>query len=434
MGGLIFSELKKFLFKKSVIVILILTSIPILFVYGYLTNSCPKSICNIAKNKFFQTMNGTLTKDKYDLLVSQFNETKAKLASAPAGTPVKGIYNSDANVDLQTLSTALSEANYIMVDAKNRAVIVDNAKKNIAEDNSLNDQDYNYDIRFNQLAINMYSNQGDLVITNQNNMPDYSGDNLYALIILIVVLLCIYPIFSSEHKSGMYMLIFSSKHGRGKVFLSKVIATIIISTVITLFFEAMIFACFVFTVHPIGFTNLLRNSQMFYNTPYNFTFLEYIFVRIGFHLIAVIFFSLFIMLLSACFKKNILSMASGMVLFLITYGLDFYLINFSSVVNLLGFKKMLDSLKTYLYASLFNVDDYFSSFKVVRAFNLPFLQSVFVIVYTLILSVILVIITYLIYNRTFKTRRMYDKGLNYYIKKHIPLHTLKLGGQNDNRT
>ncbi|WP_346962235.1 hypothetical protein [Clostridium sp.] len=146
-----------------------------------------------------------------------------------------------------------------------------------------------------------------------NSMNDFNVAGTMKLMLLVLGLA---GIFSSEYAENTAQLLLSTKNGRRKVTGAKILAGVIYAC------SVFVFVSVLYTIEPmiVGLENgnlPLRNLVKFSGTPYDITIIQYYIVTLGISFVGTIIFALAIMLVSLLVKNNMISMATGLGLYFI---------------------------------------------------------------------------------------------------------------------
>lgn len=173
-----------------------------------------------------------------------------------------------------------------------------------------------------------------------------SNSYIVFLFIGILIILGVSPVFSEEYNSKMDNIILSSRHGKGKLILSKITAVLIYCI-----FVVLIFSLFELVTYGIlygfkGYNVPLKNLQRLYEyTSFDMPVIKFYFIQRIFILLGSFAFGLFVLIMSSLNKNYLVSaFISGMV-FLVPYVSDtfnlptgkIFAVTYTDLVRLDGF-------------------------------------------------------------------------------------------------
>lgn len=237
--------------------------------------------------------------------------------------------------------------------------ILSNAGSNLKEFKILGFSADDFNVKYQQYTVSTYA---DVLGSVEFSDTPVSGWDVYFsyqtgnIIVLLLVLLYGIFIFTQDHISGTYPIIFSAKNGRLATALSKIAVSVIFSLFITVLFIAEN----ILTVdYFYGFSSpfvALQNVDLFYLCPYNISVLQFFLISSLLKLSALIFFCFITEALCVFLKNYVLIYISGFCF--LCLNLLFYNLNYVNPENL---------LKT---VNLFAVIDSSGCYKRLRTVNL----------------------------------------------------------------
>lgn len=213
-------------------------------------------------------------------------------------------------------------------------------------------------------------------------------DNSFAFYIFLTFILCscMSSVYSDEYQKGTADLILSSKYGRNKVFWAKLLAALTFAFAIYIFFS-IVFALTFLTIY--GFEGYSNNIQtLFFFSIYDYTLLETYLLVVLISLMAYMTMIIFTLMISAKCKNNFtplfLSLAVIMFPLFIDHSEKSKLLN--SLIDLLP-TKMLGSLNSIVHYTFYKIGSICIS------------QSLFMIIVSIIISLICIFIARYFYKR-----------------------------------
>lgn len=138
------------------------------------------------------------------------------------------------------------------------------------------------------------------------------------LCILLVTILACKGVFSGERESKMETLIVTSRYGKRKTFISKIIASIIVTIVISITFIVEDFVLFTHVFNLKGMSEPIYSVEEMKYCMMDVSIIKYIFILNMYKIIGMICISGIVLLASALAGSNLLSIVSS-VLFILPF-------------------------------------------------------------------------------------------------------------------
>ncbi len=365
---------------------------------------------NYDYEEFIRTYGGKLTQDNYDFITKEFQSAEEYyIENEGSDNGEVGKFTATRIMDYYLLQRLINDIDYIISYTDFNEHILKQAQSNIELYKIRSDKCM---VNENELILDMYSEKPVIKLVNTNGWY-YLSYNSQVFFILILLVIFIAPIFSSEHENKMFPLIYSTIRGRGKIFLAKLLTAITFATFISVIFSIFNCCLFVFKDGISGFSEYIQNYNYYTLCPFNITLIKYIIIHTVLIAFGAICFSLIICLISAICKNDILSISISAIVVMGMYALLFisYLptvtgIDLSYFTNSTFYAEFLSINEKYLFTGLLEPHQYFTGFKTVKFFDLPVLTIYFNIVFSLIKCILLIISTALVYC---KPRKLFFK-------------------------
>ena len=353
---------------------------------------------------------GRLTQNNYSILMFEYHCAEKYYNENDGidyGEP--GKFTSSRIMDYYLLGNIIYDIDYIIDFAATNQNILKQAQSNIELYTKRNDT---YMVNENRLILDLYSKKPALKLINTSAWF-YLSYNPHVFFILIMLIIFIAPIFSSEHESRMYPLIYSSVRGKKGILFAKLSAATIFSVFISTVFEVFNCLLFIFRDGLSGFAEYIQNSSEYSLCPYNITLGEYIIMHTLLITLGAISFSLIICLISSVCKNSVLSISISAAAVMGLYAIIFtggYLPTIASpglfkFTNSTFYRQFLGVNERYLLTGLFEPHQYFTGFHTVKFFNLPVLSIHFNIILSLIKCILLIMAAFAVYCKPFRMLR-----------------------------
>lgn len=352
MKSLVIYEIKKIITRK----ITIISSIILFFIISsnifsvangdyYLDYTGVESIKKRTDDE--QKLQGVLTPEYFSNILSKYNKLK--------DDPNNLVDPKDKNSGLNDTSYFRDWDSYQPID-----MLVDTAFTPVSElgfnkINGLSIKDIKciYNVRLSN--INAYINDTNKIKISDNNKDiimkkakslqtpleykTYRGwtkiisniDDASGMFIMIVLAICISPLFTSEYQTGVDNIILSTKKGKKDIIYSKFIATFLFTTVFYFGFVAYITICNASIYSLSGWNLPIQVSSVYWYSVYNINFLQSYIITVLLGYLANLFSVTVTMMLSSRLKTSFATIILSLVSIFIPYIV--YLSSMSTYVN-----------------------------------------------------------------------------------------------------
>ena len=323
------AEIYKTLISKRYILIVI--ALIILKVYMSTSNFTPaKSYSDSVYKEYMITLEGDLTDEKREFITAERNLINTALAQKDA---INEQY-SNGTINFMEYWDFMEDYNYAYT-RNELFTIIENHRDYIDQIAEQKEKDawFVYDTGWRSLLHNGFD-----------------------IILYVSILLLFAGIFSDEYASksssgGFAQILRSTKNGRNRTFVSKLVASVLISAVLTIIFNA-VDIIFVFKNYNMPALNApLLSVQSFSSTNGGITLLQYLIVFVLMRLAGNILFALFVFGLSEILKKSVFVMGVAMAVTLFPalfayFGLDLF--------KYFDFTGLLSGTQLYLLSAVAN--------------------------------------------------------------------------------
>ncbi len=405
MLRLIRAELKKMTVSKFFLVTAVLVGVVyIVMLLQTLGFFDPEGYFSTAsyENKLFQQYQGQSVDDCKNEIYNEYSRLES---ASTDDNQAPGQYGPYAYQDRLIYQKLHEQVKYFDTYHDTIKLVLQNAMKVKQKQLDLSPYTNEFLVRQSDRVIEAYQYKKDFSIYNSSGWTNWLGRasiSVMDFLLLAFLVVVIAPVFCSEHEKGAFYLVFSSRRGRGKTFLAKLLACTIFTLAFTLILLIIKFA--VYSLRFDMFAGLLQPLQSipdFQMCPYSINILQtllllYLF-RILFYLVVV-----FFTLLVSCLFKSVLfpfiigGAMSISLLFLQQYAAG-YQVGFSDI----NFSKfyLFKDLQTYSFTALYNPLAFFEKFDVVNLFGFPVYRLTVNIALTLLLIAVLITLAYFAYTR-----------------------------------
>lgn len=298
----------------------------------------------------------------------------------------------------------------LYVQAQNLKDIMEYRARVLKNAKMLQNSKDSYTIRLNQKLEKLFSQNIKYELVHSEKSYDIIQKMLvleYTDMINICLLLaasCI--LFTQEHQKNTFPLIYTSKHGRKKVYRNKAMTMIFFAFALS-FATTVIALILTFTYG--GFKEWLepiQNVSVCKYSPYHFNVFELVIIitllrGLGYAVIATV-----AMVISLLFKKNILPLLINTILFAGSYALSVNASRYTFGEALMEEKYQLYRILKK-YSPFYLIQDgieYFMEYKAVNVFGYPVSEVAYCIMFQLMLLVMVLLAGYQIYVRSGRKR------------------------------
>lgn len=211
-----------------------------------------------------------------------------------------------------------------------------------------------YEFRRNQLILDIYKERNIHSFYDRSGLENYLKYDFSSLLVLLLLLLGISPIFSSEKETGMAPLLSSSKSGRLKTVIAKVWAVIIFSSLFSMCFFAMDFVYYAMAAGFHGGQSALYTLIDFKYTPLTCTIWQYVILQGVAKWLGLVVVGFLFMLISSVFRETypVFVLGTGLIVFFMITGEHFQLFNPISLLTFSQYAQELSMLNILSYPVL----------------------------------------------------------------------------------
>lgn len=342
-------ELKKCLFSKSFFIVFAI----LLTINGI---NCTKYIARInvadskqyirAREELYNRIEGQLSVENVKEIVQKKNELEAKVEEGDYSddydsSTITGYTFSDYNL----YTEVFDKIKYITEYRDNMDTIIHAAKENTSFYKEIGD---NYQEKKYQNIVELYEKRNISEIYDTKGFENYFEYETSDIMILILIILAISPIFSNERETKNNILLLTGKRGKGKTFVYKIIATVIVSVFIAAMFYLEDYIIFHLRMDMNGYYNPLYSIEKFKYTQFNGSIGQFIILSILIKMLGFVAIGIMTSFASSIGTKNIIS--AGIATLLSTV-----MIAVSENQKIFNFVKLLSIQDRYCQYNAFNI-------------------------------------------------------------------------------
>lgn len=408
-------EIKKLLGKKYIWLILLALTVYWCYSVGYGLSF--NRLIDLDLKAYQESISGPLTQEVYEKILADIDSVQGSgsyvteegfsLSEEEAGdlSQKPGRFAENAAADLWLLNSAKQHADYILQEAENREVILQQAQRNL--DRLRENNGSAYEIRVNEKIIQLYQNSKELMLTQADSgWWLYFSENNHSLLLLLFLLVVLAPAFSREYETNMFYIVYSSRGGRGKTAMAKLLATVLICMGAALYFEAVNYLCYDYCFYMENWNLPIRNFSSFSTSPFNFTIGQYTFIKLALFMVFAVLAGFIIICLSRLFSKTIPALIFSVIVLGGAFGISYYFTAPWFIVGHLSLEMQhtKGAVKNWLFSCLAHPNLYFNQFDVVNVLGIPVFSFWIAVAIAILSCVILGLAVWFLYTRNISLR------------------------------
>lgn len=395
--SLFYFELKKNYLKKSIFICVVIFIILNIFkineqyrIYGRFSGEGMISIENAYEDLYNNKLKGRITQDNIEFVMDNYTTLMGEVKDFNYSTEYdENRYTGYTYGDYGLFTFyIIPELEYVFNYMNFSNDIVLKAIDNIDFFQNVNNE---YQVKNNMMIKQRYSNRNiDLYYKTEGFEKFYSYD-FSSLLVILVLILGISPVFSSEKEIEMDILLNTTKLGRNKVNIAK-----ILSAYSFIFFVSILFLVTDLIVHNNlygleGFTNPIYSIKGFMISPLNVTIIEYLILSYIVKFLGFITLGTMMLIISSFFKNSVVPI-------ILNIGISFFFIYINEFLGYQVFNPL----------NLITNHTMFIEYDTINILQTPILDYYIKIGLCIIL---LVLMTIILYSKTrFKTESASNNG------------------------
>lgn len=213
---------------------------------------------------------------------------------------------------------------------------------------------------------------------------------LVALVISAIIVICLSPVFSEEYSQRTDAIILTTKYGKNKVMVAKLLSSLIFTLAVYFLFVTLHFILHAMIYGLDGYKASIQLHGWYYQSPYNMDFLELTIYSFGLSLIGLLFIAVITLFISSKMKSPFITVILSAAILYIPK-IDVSEISYTAALILDLFP-----------INMMNAAQHFELGVFYNFFGMPLLQPIMMIFTAAILSILLLIFTY----RNFKNHQI----------------------------
>lgn len=205
---------------------------------------------------------------------------------------------------------------------------------------------------------------------------------LVALVVSAIIVICLSPVFSEEYSQKTDAIILTTKYGKNKVIIAKLISSLLFTLSVYLLFVTLNFALHALIYGLDGFNANIQLHGWYYQSPYNMNFLELSLFSMGLSLIGLLFMAVITLFISSKVNSPFITVIlSAAVLYIPNIDLSEISYTANIVLELFPINMM-------------NAAEHFELGVFYNLFGIPLLQPIMMIITAAIIATLLLTFTY----------------------------------------
>ena len=226
------------------------------------------------------------------------------------------LYSTDAEFSDAQLYAALHKAIAAAQDypAKIDGVL-DNARANLSEFETMGIPADSFTYRYQLRVIDLYETARDTVsigVEHTRGWSEYFAYDTVNIFLFLIILMLGATVFAQERQSGFLPILRTTRYGRARTAVSKILTMLIVSSVFVLLFTASTWAVFGLRLGYSSSNNAIQVLEAFTLSPYRLTVGEYFLITVGVRLLSCALFGAAVMALSTLLGNDVLIYLAGL--------------------------------------------------------------------------------------------------------------------------
>lgn len=317
--------------------------------------------------------------------------------------------NAFGHNDMTLFNELFSRREYIINYPSAVQKVINMANANLREFDNSNILENTYIYKYQLRVIELYTNARDNVkigLEYNRGWDDYFNYSVVNIFIFFILLVIGSVVFNDEKQSGFLMIIHTTKNGRIKTAICKILTMICITVIIVILFSGSTFAVFGFIKGYSSPFNAIQVFNEFVLSPYIISVGEYFILTILFKMCTFCIYSVIIIFISS-FTWN----------YLVTYILGFSFFGLNFIIYALKYIGLDNPLKILNFISISTVNPLFTRYRSINFFNTVAGYIPFVIIMFSVLFIVCSIISVLKFNNAGNSKNYISINIkNIYIK------------------
>lgn len=286
-------------------------------------------------------------------------------------------------------------------ERKNRAI--SESAKRILKENEQNSISGGYTNRLAEKLVYLTENADKLSARNHSAFVWFAvginnTDYITAVYIFIVALMTA-SLFSSEHYSGVYKINFTSRNGRGRLYLRKIAACAITFAALSVVITALQVLSVMLVYDISNMSSPIQSIEFFQGCPYRINFVMLFVLLTAMRFLCFIFLASVCAALSSFFKSFIapavITSIVGIICFAAIKVSQSYVLDSGAYIASKYYRYR--SLMRYCPVSLLNFQNYLTEINYVNVAGYPISEITMITIITLTISIILIVFGMIIY-------------------------------------
>lgn len=126
---------------------------------------------------------------------------------------------------------------------------------------------------------------------------------LIALVVSAIIVICLSPVFSEEYSQKTDAIILTTKHGKNKVIIAKLMSSLLFTLSVFLLFAVLNFTLYAKVYGLDGFNANIQLHGWYYQSPYDMTFLDLYLYSLGLSFTGLLFIAAITLFISSKVKS-----------------------------------------------------------------------------------------------------------------------------------
>lgn len=350
-------ELIKIFRKKSIIIALLIFSA----INIYKINDCFQRNGRVDNEfnrgywKAYEKSSGIIDDSKINFVIEGYKKSKSVVDTGNFSTSPNqpGTYTGYIFGDMNMFKELYDSLDYCYNYERRLDDVISKAKSNIE---FFEKRGNAFEVKNNQKIIELYGGRSIKEFYNTEGYKEFFKYNFSSLLIILILILGLASVFCGERETGMHVMLCSCKYGKMATVSAKIIASMIYTAAISIWFFVLDFVCFSSMFKLFGSNLPVYAMKDFQFTPLTMKIWQFV---IFFDLIKLLgFFAIgaIIIFFSSVFAESLLSfILSAGIIVLYLSGNDFLSGDVKEIVSLINPVSLITNRELFMKYTVVNI-------------------------------------------------------------------------------
>ncbi len=379
MMRIVIYELIKIFRKKSIIIALLVFSLINIYKVNDCFNRSGKADSAVYQGywKAYENASGKITESKINFVINGYKNSKKIVDAGNFSTNPNqpNTYTGYIFGDMNMFKELYDSLDYSYNYERSLDNVISKARQNIQ---FFKNHKNAFEVKSNRNIVNVYANRSISEFYNTEGYEEFFKYNFSSLLIILLLILGLAPVFSSEKETGMHVMQSTCKYGKTATVSAKIFSSALYIIIICVWFFLLDYICFSVFFKLLGHGLPVYAMQSYQFTPFTMKIWEFVIFLDCIKLIVFLSLGVIILLFSSVFSESLLPFAfSAGAIFICLGSNDF------------GSYKLRELLSVINPLSLLSSRKPFQKYEVVNLFGEPIFQYTAILIYLILLSAVI---------------------------------------------